>query len=170
MSGEEMLRGYLRAVGLPENTEAEIGPFGDGEALAGFLLALILSGKKRGTCWACLGEEPPAPGSLTVITDWHGNAGCVVRTVWTRILPFSEVPWALARLEGENDDLAGWREEHARYFTREGRAEGYEFSGDMPVIFERFRVVWPPERADGEGETDGRGLETGAEGEAGRAD
>ena len=149
MTGEEMYRGYARTKGIPQETDGvEIGPYGDSPEMAHALLQLIQSGKKRATCWACIDEEPPLPGTLSVITDWEGNAGCVLETVQAEVLPFSAVTWELARLEGEDECFESWHEGHTRFFTEESRREGYTFSGDMPVIFERFKVVWPVEYAD----------------------
>lgn len=150
MTGAEMLREYLLAKGRERGECAvEIGPFGDTPELAARLFGLIRLGKKRATCWARLGGEvPPEAGSLTVITDWDGEAGCVLETVRAQALRFSEVPWELARKEGEDECLRTWQQEHIRFFTEESRREGYSFSGDMEIIFEEFRVVWPEEYAD----------------------
>lgn len=150
MTGAEMLREYLSAKGREtECGSVEIGPFGDGPELAARLLDLIRSGKKRATCWTRLDdEEPPAAGGLTVITDWDGGAGCVTETVRAQVMRFGDMTWELARKEGEDECLRTWREEHIRFFTEESRREGYAFSGDMEIIFEEFRVVWPEEYAD----------------------
>jgi len=149
MTGQQLYLEYARINGLPEDTsEMEIGPFGDSPEMAQELLSLIQSGRKRATCWACLHEEAPEPGGISVITDWAGNAGCVLQTVKAEVLPFSAVTWEMARLEGEDECFASWRAGHTRFFTEEAQREGYVFSENMPVIFERFRVVWPREYAD----------------------
>lgn len=149
MTGVEMLREYLSVKGRKIGEDAvEIAPFGDTPELAARLLDLIRTGKKRATCWARLGEEPTETGSLSVITDWEGEAGAVLETVRARVIRFCEVDWAVARLEGEDECLETWREGHRRFFTEEGLREGYVFSEDMEIIFEEFRVVWPEEYAD----------------------
>ena len=149
MTGREMLRQYLAAKGMEIGGESvEVGPFGDGPEMADDLLRLILSGKKRATCWAALNEEPPEAGELTVVTDWEGNAGCVLETVCARRLRFSDVTWKMACKEGENERLEQWQSEHIRFFSEEGLREGYAFSKEMEIIFEEFRVVWPKEYAD----------------------
>jgi uncharacterized protein YhfF len=51
--------------------------------------------------------------------------------------------------EGEYDrTLESWLEGHRRYFGRECERIGIEFSDDVEIFFERFRVVWPPEQAN----------------------
>jgi uncharacterized protein YhfF len=112
------------------------------------LLKLVLDGKKRATTSsveACRleGHRPPEPGDLSVVTDWAGNPRCVIETESVRILPFREVDFDLARLEGEDENLESWQEGHQRFFTAEGAALGYAFSWDMPVAFETFRLVYP---------------------------
>lgn len=149
MTGRELFDEYCRAKGVCAEPSA-IEPFGDGPQLADSLLQLILSGRKRATCWACLDEQPPAPGTLSVITDWAGENGCVLETVRAGVLPFCEVTWEMARREGEDETFESWRENHIAFFTRESAAEGYTFSMEMPVIFEQFRVVWPEKYADTE--------------------
>ena len=151
MKGEALLKEYLQAKGLPHPAEpVETGPFGDSPEMARELLALIVSGRKQATCWACLNEEPPEAGCLTVVTDWEGEAGAVIETVRARKMRFSDVTWELARKEGEDETFDSWRREHVRFFTAESAAEGYLFSDDMEIIFEEFRVVWPEKYADEE--------------------
>ena len=38
--------------------------------------------------------------------------------------------------------LQSWQEGHRAFFTEEGKELGYEFSEDMPVIFQEFNVVF----------------------------
>ena len=52
------------------------------------------------------------------------------------LIPFHRVPEDFALAEGENDTLEGWREDHQRYFERNGG-----WSADMMLVCERFRVV-----------------------------
>ena len=51
--------------------------------------------------------------------------------------------------EGEGDrNRDSWLRGHERYFRRTQAARGEEWSDDLEVVFERFRVVWPPEVTD----------------------
>ncbi|HEY6510735.1 MAG TPA: ASCH domain-containing protein, partial [Burkholderiaceae bacterium] len=48
-----------------------------------------------------------------------------------------------AATEGEGDgSLAFWRQAHAEYFARECAGIGRTPNGDMPVVCERFAVVY----------------------------
>ena len=86
--------------------------------------------------------ELPKPGSLSIVTDWAGVPHCVIETTAVTILPFREVAFELCSREGEDDSLESWQRGHTRFFTEDGKALGYEFSEDMPVVFEDFEVVY----------------------------
>jgi uncharacterized protein YhfF len=58
------------------------------------------------------------------------------------VVPFDQVDAGHARLEGEGDlSLAYWREVHERYFT-DHATNDRGFAPEMPVVLERFRVVY----------------------------
>ncbi|MGN0403445.1 MAG: ASCH domain-containing protein [Acetatifactor sp.] len=58
-----------------------------------------------------------------------------------RILPYKDITFDIAKLEGEDDTLESWRNNHEVFFREEGKELGYEFTEDMEVIFEEFEVV-----------------------------
>ncbi len=110
------------------------------------LLDLVLKGQKRATSSSLAafelgGETMPKEGELSVITDWDGNPRCVVRTKKLHVLPYEEITYDLAKLEGEDETLDSWKRSHERFFTREGEMLGYHFSPQMSVVFEEFEVV-----------------------------
>lgn len=116
------------------------------EGACNYLLDLVLKGQKRATASSVLGyqiegDEIPKEGSMSVITDWDGNPRCVVRTTRVRILPYKDITFDIAKLEGEDDSLESWQQNHEHFFKEEGKELGYEFSEDMQVIFEEFEVV-----------------------------
>lgn len=120
--------------------------FGSTEALANALLRLVLEGKKRATSsafpgYALSGEELPQVGEMSVITWWDGTPGCVIRTTKVEIIPYNQITFDLAQLEGEDDDLASWQRNHRAFFEAESTKLGYVFTGDMPVVVEEFEVV-----------------------------
>lgn len=78
---------------------------------------------------------------MSVITYWDGKPGCVIKTTRVRIIPYKDITFEIAKLEGEDDSLASWRKNHEHFFREEGKELGYEFSEEMPVIFEEFEVV-----------------------------
>lgn len=113
-------------------------PFGDGPELADTLLALVLAGTKTATCWdAREGLKDSAAGQHWVAMDSAGTPRAMLCTVALEQRRFDAVDEDFARAEGEDDrSLAKWRQEHERYFRRNGH-----FAADMLLWCERFRLV-----------------------------
>jgi uncharacterized protein YhfF len=122
--------------------------FDDNEPSANELARLVLAGTKRATAglmWSFGAENRPAPkpGDLSVVTDWQGRPLCVIETKKVAIVPFEEVSEEFAATEGEGDgSLRYWRECHWAYFGRECKRIGREPNVRMPVVCERFEVVY----------------------------
>lgn len=117
------------------------------ESLANQLLELVLSGQKQATAgslrsYEIEGGRLPQAGDLSIVTDWAGHPRCVIETTAVTVLPFKDMTYDTCKREGEDDSLESWRRGHIRYFTAEGNELGYEFSEDMPIVFEDFRVVF----------------------------
>jgi uncharacterized protein YhfF len=122
--------------------------FGDGEAMANELAELVLRGTKCATAsslWSYEMEKraPPQPSDLSVVTDFSGQPLCVIETQSIEIVPFKEVTEAFAAAEGEGDGtLTFWREAHQEFFARDCIRMGRQFTEEMPVVCERFTVVY----------------------------
>jgi len=112
--------------------------FGDSPELADELVALVLEGKKRATCWAVVeGMKGAEIGEQMVVRDGAGRPRAVVQTLELKQRRFDEVDEQFAFDEGEGDrSLAYWRGAHQRYFTRLKL-----FDPKMMLWCERFRVV-----------------------------
>ena len=121
--------------------------FGATPEQADDLLALLLSGIKTATAGALWdyeaeGEALPSPGALGIVTDGRGVPHALVVTTQVEVVPFNEVSAEHAYLEGEGDrSLATWREVHERFFT-EHAVHSRGFSRDMPVVLQRFAVLY----------------------------
>lgn len=111
--------------------------------------ALVLSGRKRATAgllWTNeLNNKPlPVVGALSVVTDWDGAPLCVIQSTHIEIVPFDAVSDSFAAAEGEGDrSLRYWRDAHWRFFSRECGRLGKEPDSSMPVVCERFKVIYP---------------------------
>lgn len=122
--------------------------FGDSEELATELANLVLSGVKRattGALWSYQNDKKllPRPGDLSVVTNWAGLPLCVIETESVDIVAFRDVTAEFAAIEGEGDgSLSFWQEGHRRYFGRECARASREFSEDMLVVCECFKVVY----------------------------
>ena len=156
---EQFWQSYLATLppgpGRPPQPEA--WSFGDNRALADELAALVLAGVKTATCSALWeyeaeGELPPQAGELSIILSGAGQPAAIVETVEVQIKPYDQVDASFAFEEGEGDrSLAYWREAHRRFFTRTLAVIGREFDETMPLVCERFRVLYRhPAQPDGE--------------------
>jgi uncharacterized protein YhfF len=122
--------------------------FGDSPELANTLGALIVSGVKTATCsavweWEAEGKPIPVVGLKTIVLDGNDVPLCIIETTEVRIVPFNEVDAVLAREEGEGDlSLEYWTEAHSAYFSRVLPKIGREATLDMPLVCERFRLVY----------------------------
>jgi len=149
-----MWRGYAATLSAPADEEPAVVRFGDSPALADELLGLVLSGTKRATAglvadFLTAGEPLPRIGGHWIACDGTGAPRCVLRSVELRIGRLASVDDAFAEDEGEGDRTrVSWLEGHERYFRRTLAARGSAWSDDLEVVFERFRVVWPPAVAD----------------------
>jgi uncharacterized protein YhfF len=123
--------------------------FGDTAELADKLAELVLHGPKRATAGLPAefehdGEPIPRTGDHWVVLDGNGQPVCVIRTTEVEIKPLDQVDAAFAWDEGEGDrSLGWWLTAHHRYFRRACERLGEPFAEDMPVVFERFDLVWP---------------------------
>jgi uncharacterized protein YhfF len=111
------------------------------------MYSLILAGEKSMTTTSpWLYEADPAlrpvVGGYSVLLDAEGRAAAVLRTTEVKELPFDRVTAEDSRYEGKPiRPLPAWRETHVRFFNRELKPLGREWSATMPVTLERFEVV-----------------------------
>ena len=123
--------------------------FDDNEPSANELAQLVLAGRKRATAglaWAYDAASVPLPksGALSVVTDWAKLPLCVIETRRVEVVAFDEVTEEFAATEGEGDgSLSYWQAAHWAYFGRECQRIGRVLDAKMPVVCERFEVVFP---------------------------
>ena len=111
------------------------------------MIALVLSGKKTAffTSWStyAIDQEPvPVSGELYLVLDRNEKPVCVIETQRVQVIPFNEVTWEMAKLEGEDESLEVWREKKQEYLEEEGDIMGFEFTPDIKLVFQTFNVVY----------------------------
>lgn len=122
--------------------------FGDHPKLADELGVLIVDGIKTGTCsalweWEADGNPIPEIGLISIVLNGAGEPICIIETTEVTQQRFNEVDEDFARSEGEGDlSLRYWREAHTMFFSRVLAKFGREFSEDMPLVCERFQVIY----------------------------
>jgi len=122
--------------------------FCDNEEDANTCAKLVKKGVKKGTSHSLLGlqyrnEKLPKIGDYKVVTDWEGNAQCIVRTTKVQLKPFFSINQEFAAIEGEGDkSLDYWKKTHWDYYTRE--LEEFERlpRESMIVVCEEFEKIY----------------------------
>ena len=88
----------------------------------------------------------PVPGDYHIILDAAGAPRAIVRTTQVDVVALNAVDEHYAAIEGEGDgSLAYWREAHIRVFNAMARQLGRIPTPDMPVVCERFELVYTGE-------------------------
>lgn len=123
--------------------------FGATPEHADSLLALVLAGVKTATAgylaqYEAEGVDVEQVGDLDIVLDGSGVPRAVIQTTGVDIVPFDEVTAEHAFAEGEDDrTLESWRRIHRDFYERFIAPE-VAFRDDMPIVCQRFRVVYPP--------------------------
>lgn len=126
----------------------EAWSFGDNPVLADKLCHLVLAGIKTATSsllWEYEDDQAAIPqeGQLSIILDGQGKPCAVIETTQVFIQPFNQVGADFAFEEGEDDrSLESWRKEHWQYYTRISQGKTWKISEDMPLVCERFRLLY----------------------------
>lgn len=122
--------------------------FDDNERSANELAKLVFDGKKRATAsllWTYESEKQriPEAGDLSIVTDFIGVEVGVIETTQVDIVAFSDISDEFAATEGEGDgSLTYWRRAHEAFFGRECQRISRQPAPNMPVVCERFEVVF----------------------------
>jgi len=149
---EAFWREYLRS--LPKAEEVarrfyEAFRVGDSEKSADEGAALIKRGVKTTTSsllWEYRAANKPLPqvGSLSIVANGKGDPVCIVETTWLVITNFLAVDAQFAYEYGEWDrTLESWRAHCWAYYAEQCCSLGRQPAQDMPLVCERFKVVYP---------------------------
>lgn len=150
MTQEQFIKLFVQAFVISESEASEIKPdkFGDSPEMADELLGLILSGEKTATCsslweWEYDNEKIPHVGMKSLILNGKNEPKCIIETTDVIIKNYCDVDEDFANAEGEgNKSLEYWRDSHKSFFTRSLPRIDMEFREDMPLVCEKFKVVF----------------------------
>ncbi len=123
--------------------------FYDNEFAANESAKLVKNGIKRATSDSLLrlqqSEEKHAKiGDFTIVTNWEGEAQCIIETTKVKLKPFFSIDEEYAKLEAEGDkSLTHWKKVYWDYFTRELAKFGRKPSESMIVVCQEFVKVYP---------------------------
>ena len=102
-----------------------------------YLVDLVLSGKKRATTSLYDSADFSTVGEVSILTFSDGSIACITKTSRVVVTEFKNITWDLAKLEGENNSIDEWKEEHIEFF----KSIDNNFNENTKVVFEVFEVV-----------------------------
>lgn len=143
---------YLESPEAPEDAPGRLYGtcrIGDSRESADAGARLVLAGRKTATSsllweYDAGGGAPPEVGALTILEDGARRPVCVFETYEVEVRPFAAVDAAFAADYGEWDgSLATWRLRCWDHYAAVCAGLGRVPAQDMPLVCERFRVVYP---------------------------
>ena len=91
-----------------------------------------------------IGEPLPKVGDINLIVDGNGEPLCIIELTGVEIRPFNTVDEQFAFEYGEGDrTLAFWLSDNWDFHSRWCLEIEREPSETMPIVFQRFRVLYP---------------------------
>lgn len=102
-----------------------------------YLVDLVLSGKKTATTSLYNENDISVLNEESALTFSDGSIACITKTSRVVVTEFKNITWDLAKLEGENNSIDEWKEEHIEFF----KSIDNNFNENTKVVFEVFEVV-----------------------------
>ncbi len=94
------------------------------------------------------GVTLPKVGAIELIIDGNGEPLCIIELTEVEVKPFNSVDEQFAFEYGEGDrTLAFWLQDNWEFHSQWCRQIGREPSETMPIVFQRFRVLYPQKNA-----------------------
>lgn len=110
-----------------------------------YLAQLVVDGVKTATCsghifYELKSEPLPTTEDYGVILDTNDKPIAIVKTTEVMLTPMNEVTEEFAIAEGDGT-YQNWWDIHEGYFTEQLNAVGLEFTEDILLVCERFKVI-----------------------------
>lgn len=122
--------------------------FCDNQQDADLCADLVKKGIKKATTDSLLGfqyrNEPlPRIGDFKVVTNWKGEAQCIIKLTSVKLKPYFSIDAAYVQLEGEGDkSLDYWKKVHWDYYTRELEPYGRVPRESMILVCQEFERIF----------------------------
>lgn len=126
----------------------EVVHFYDNEEDANSCADLAKKGIKRATTDSLLGlqlrnEALPKIGDFKVVTNWQGEAQCIIKVTKVKLKPYFSIDQSYVELEGEGDrSLPSWKKNHWDYYTRELEPFDRKPNESMIVVCQEFEKIF----------------------------
>mgnify|MGYP006381198839 FL=1 len=134
---------FWKSQGKPQPELTDAFQFGSD---AEWLARLVVEGKKTATCsgrifYELENESLPQVGQYFIVLNSKDLPVAIIQITEVSILPMNEVPVEFALAEGAGD-YDFWWNAHKQFLTNELQVYGLDFSEDMPLVCERFKVIY----------------------------
>jgi uncharacterized protein YhfF len=148
---EAFWQSYLSTLSEEEQKNAPpyvVDQFADTPEAATKVGKLVRDGVKTTTSslvWGLehIGQPLPKVGNIELIVDGNGEPLCIIELTEVEIKPFNAVDEQFAYEYGEGErTLSYWLRDNWEYLSRWCHEIGREPSETMPLVFQRFRVLY----------------------------
>lgn len=139
---------FLEESGTPENSYCNrCTYFGSDEAESVSVMEQLLRGEKRAIShcvpYYIVTRSPmPRVGDYTMVTDFYGNPGCIVKCTEVVIDPVGAISEEIAVLEAQGD-LSLWQQRKRQEFQALSEKSRFHYHDDLPVLMELVERVYP---------------------------
>ncbi|WP_411844217.1 ASCH domain-containing protein [Salinicoccus sp. HZC-1] len=112
-----------------------------------YLGQLVVNGIKTATCsghvfYELENESLPATEDYSIVLNSKDEPVAIIKTTEVKLTPMNEVSEEFAAAEGEGDrTYRYWWDVHEEFFRDELKNVGFEFSEDMMLVCERFKII-----------------------------
>jgi uncharacterized protein YhfF len=149
MTTAEFWKSYLKATNQKEENAVYSGElcFEDTGLTGQTQLSLVLSEAKTATftpfdAFEINRESIPVAGEVYVVLDSKDEPCAVLEVNNVSVIPFNEIPWDLARRDGENENLDDWRAKMRDNLEDEAALCGFEVREDSKIVCEIFSIIY----------------------------
>jgi uncharacterized protein YhfF len=148
---EAFWQSYLSTLSEEEQKNAPayvVDQFADTPEAATKVGKLVRDGVKTTTSslvWGLehIGQPLPKVGNIELIVDGNGEPLCIIELTEVEIKPFNAVDEQFAYEYGEGERTRSyWLRDNWEYLSRWCHEIGREPSETMPLVFQRFRVLY----------------------------
>jgi len=149
MTTSEFWKKYLETTGQKEGEAVYSGElvFEDTGMTGQTQLSLLLSGAKTAMFTPLETieinmEKMPVTGEVYVVLDSKEEPRCIIELTDVKILPVNEIPWDLARRDGEDENILDWQNKMENFLDEEADLCGFEALPDSKIVCELFKVIY----------------------------
>lgn len=142
---------FLEQTGTPENSYCNrCTYFGESEEESVEIMEQLLRGEKTAIShcvprYIVTRSSMPKVGDYTMVTDYYGNPGCILKCVDVVIDPIGAIPAEIAEREGEGE-LALWQQRKRQEFQALSQKSGFHYNDELPVLMELVERVFPEDK------------------------